>query len=517
MKYYASDKKQLSLDLFRSSFESLDKSNRWVSMGDLLPWPEMEREYNSRLNNAEKDAGNKPARLIIGAMLIKHKLCLSDIETIELIRENPYMQYMCSLSEFTDKPILDPSLFVTIRKRISEEELNKMTARLLLEQKRRQEEGRREPANKDDGNSQGSSPAVVQGSDDAEYTDSSGELHEGVLKVDATCADAEVRYPVDVDLVHDGCKAIEKMIFKVCSHLGISRIRTCYRDARRHYLELVKRKKKGGKLVRSVLSAMLGCLQTDLRRITELLVNHRCDKEGCLLPHDIRILTAIYDMYAQQRRMFEEKTHTCANRIVSIYQPHVRPIIRGKAKAKTEFGAKIGAAIYEGYTFIDHHSWEAYNESSDLSLHIRRFKERFGYLPATILADKIYMNKANRKLLKEKEIKTYCKPLGRPPKNPPGPEILAKMAKAVGERNEVECSFGTGKRIYRANNIRAKLPDTARCWTGMCYFVKNVMKFLRELCHVLLEIWHFLMLNVNYELNVCCPMVLTKNNSASPK
>ena len=163
-------------------------------------------------------------------------------------------------------------------------------------------------------------------------------------------------------------------------------------------------------------------------------------------------------MYGQQRKMFKDKKHSCANRIVSIYQPHVRPIVRGKAKAKTEFGAKIGAGLYEGYTFIDHHSWEAYNESSDLLLHINKFKERFGYLLATILADKIYMNNANRKLLKEMEIKTYCKPLGRPPKNPPSPDILAKMAKAVGDRNEVECSFGTGKRIYRANNIRAKLP-----------------------------------------------------------
>lgn len=70
MKYYASHTKQLSLDLFRSSFESLDKSNRWVVMDDRLPWSEIEKEYNSRLNNAEKGAGNKPARMIIGAMLI---------------------------------------------------------------------------------------------------------------------------------------------------------------------------------------------------------------------------------------------------------------------------------------------------------------------------------------------------------------------------------------------------------------------------------------------------------------
>ena len=80
------------------------------------------------------------------------------------------------------------------------------------------------------------------------------------------------------------------------------------------------------------------------------------------------------------------------------------------------------------------------------------------------------------------------------------------MAKAVGERNEVECSFGTGKRVYRANNIRAKLPETARCWTGMCYFVKNVMKFLRELCHALIEIWHYLKLIASPVRFICNPL-----------
>ena len=79
--------------------------------------------------------------------------------------------------------------------------------------------------------------------------------------------------------------------------------------------------------------------------------------------------------------MFEEKKYQCKDRIISIFQLHVRPIVRGESKNPTEFGAKIGAAVYEGYTFIDHHSWDAYNESSDLSLQIQLFKKRFGYLP----------------------------------------------------------------------------------------------------------------------------------------
>ena len=143
MKFYAPKYKQLDLGLLRSSLDELDKTNRWVALGDLLPWTELEKEYNSRLDNQKKGAGNKPARMILGAMIIKHKLNLSDAETIEIIRESPYMQYFCGLHEFTDKPIFDPSLFVTIRKRISEDELNKMTVKLLNKQKRLHEEKRK--------------------------------------------------------------------------------------------------------------------------------------------------------------------------------------------------------------------------------------------------------------------------------------------------------------------------------------------------------------------------------------
>ena len=124
MKFYDPKYEQLDLGLLRSSLDELDKTNRWVALGDLLPWTDLEKEYNSRLDNRKKGAGNKPARMILGAMIIKHKLNQSDAETVEIIRKSPYMQYFCGLHEFTDKPIFDPSLFVTIRKRISEDELN---------------------------------------------------------------------------------------------------------------------------------------------------------------------------------------------------------------------------------------------------------------------------------------------------------------------------------------------------------------------------------------------------------
>jgi transposase, IS5 family len=486
MKFYAQNYKQLDLGLFKSSLEGLDKSNRWVALGDHLPWVELEKVYNSRLGNLKRGAGNKPARMVLGAMIIKHKLNLSDIETIEIIRENPYMQYLCGLPEYTDKPIFDPSLFVTIRNRISEKELNDMTV-CLMEKREREDE------NSNKSNDGGLPGLETEASDDnaAPFVDTQGREHKGVLKIDATCADAEMRYPVDVDIIHDGCRKVTDYIKKVCDVFGLRKPSTNYKPARQAYIQLIKKSKKRGKMVRDTIALMLNYLYKDIRILLELFSKNRNYYE-CLFLYEKRTLTAIFKMYHQQKEMFTLKNHTCANRILSIFQPHVRAIVRGKAKAKTEFGAKIGASIVKGYTFIDHHSWNAYNECNDLKLQIELYKKRFGYLPSTILADKIYLNKANRGIIKGYEIQSYCKPLGRPPKDPPSAEMKSKMAKAAGERNEIECSFGTGKRIYRANNIRAKLPDTARCWTGMCYFVKNVMKFLRELCHALTQIWRIL-------------------------
>ena len=387
MKFYAPKYKQLDLGLLRSSLDELDKTNRWVALGDLLPWTELEKEYNSRLDNQKKGAGNKPARMILGAMIIKHKLNLSDAETIEIIRESPYMQYFCGLHEFTDKPIFDPSLFVTIRKRISEEELNKMTVKLLNKQRRLLEEKRKreeEEAKKNDEEPPTPEPEEPNA---ASFTDSKGREHKGVLKIDATCADAEMRYPVDVDIIHDGCRKVTDYIMKVCEMFELHKPRTNYRRARQAYLLLVKKAKKKGKMVRETIGVMLNYLRKDIRILMDLLAKNKTYYESLFL-YEKRTLTAILKMYHQQEEMYRSKTHTCADRILSIFQPHVRAIVRGKGKARTEFRAKIGASIVEGYTFIDHHNWDAYNKSQDLLLQIQLFKERFEYkrykLPSVI-------------------------------------------------------------------------------------------------------------------------------------
>jgi len=76
--------------------------------------------------------------------------------------------------------------------------------------------------------------------------------------------------------------------------------------------------------------------------------------------------------------MHKNRVHSVENRIVSIHQPHVRPIVRGKSNAQTEFGAKINVSLMNGYAFLDELSWEAYNEGQFLIPAVEDYKKRFG-------------------------------------------------------------------------------------------------------------------------------------------
>jgi DNA-directed RNA polymerase subunit E'/Rpb7 len=87
-------------------------------------------------------------------------------------------------------------------------------------------------------------------------------------------------------------------------------------------------------------------------------------------------LVTIGKVYEQQLEMYEKKTNKVENRIVSVSQPHVRPIVRGKAGKAVEFGAKISASNVNGFVFLDKLSWDNYNESGDLQPTFRRLSKR---------------------------------------------------------------------------------------------------------------------------------------------
>jgi len=177
--------------------------------------------------------------------------------------------------------------------------------------------------------------------------------------------------------------------------------------------------------------------------------------------------------------MHAQRKHTCEQRIVNLYQPYVRPIVRGKDKAKVEFGAKINISEVDGMVRLDHFSWENFNEGGDVELQIERYRELYGCYPELLLADRIFLTRENRSLLKEKHIRIVGKPLGRPPKEELNAYQKRKLKKERNQRNHVEAKFGQAKNGYRLNQIRAKRSDTSKSWISAILFIMNLEKLFK--------------------------------------
>jgi len=466
--------KQLNLGEFITpNGRGLRDDNRWVKLAKVVPWSELTAAYNLVMN-ADIGRPGKPARLVIGAMIIKHKLNYSDEETVLQIQENQYLQYFCGLDVYEDKPPFAPSLFVDIRKRMSTEMFAAFEQGVV---------------------NQSAKIEAVKNSDDEPPTGSGtggGEgatTHSGKLLMDATVADQMIRFPTDFGLLNEAREISEHLIDKLHEQVGGKKVRTYRIRARKDYLAVSKRKKAGSKLIRKGIRKQLQYVKRNLKYISgmldTLMPSHAC--RAFPLQHRLqRQYWIIQVLYEQQQGMYDSNTRRCADRIISISQPYVRPIVRGKAGSAVEFGSKISVSMIGKLAFVDHLSWNAFNESTDLIAHVENYKQRFGVYPESVHADGVYGTRDNRQWLKEKKIHFAGKALGRPRKQTPENANELKQIRKQRRLDEriripIEGKFGQGKNGYRLNQIRARLASTAEAWVRCIFLVMNLVALAKFL------------------------------------
>ena len=210
-----SSQKQLTLPEFETPFETaLDKTNRWVKMAEIIPWDELaEGYYSSFSTNHGRPA--KDARLVIGAVIIKHKLCLSDEETVQQIEENPYLQYFAGLPGFQTKAPFVPSLFVEIRRRMGQDVFEVFHRAIInsIEEKREKSTAPKQDQDNDQNPPSGPSDTTEQ---IEQLQEESPPItlpeNRGKLILDATVAEQAIRYPTDLSLLNEARELTEKII-----------------------------------------------------------------------------------------------------------------------------------------------------------------------------------------------------------------------------------------------------------------------------------------------------------------
>ena len=296
--------------------------------------------------------------------------------------------------------------------------------------------------------------------------------------MDASCVPADIHYPTDLGLLNKAREKTEEIIDILWSHRSNMdekvKPRTYREDGRKSFLSIVLQKRASKKKKRQVLDKQLNSVRRNLQSINELKKHAEL---SLLKPSLYRDLLVIGTLYQQQQYMYDNKVMSVNDRIVSIHQPHIRPIVRGKAGAHTEFGTKISISVVDGWSFLDTINFDAYNEGTELISQIEQYKDRFGYYPESAHADKIYRNKKNRAYCKKHGIRISGPCLGRPPKD----VKLRKEQKEIQRqdeavRNAVEGRFGVAKRRYKLDRIFTKIKASSETLIALIFMVMNLDK-----------------------------------------
>jgi hypothetical protein len=550
MKRYISTK-QTTLS-FALPFEgTLNAQNRWVLLGDNLPWDDLVAVYMKALDE-RIGRPSVDARVAIGAVFIKHLRKLSDEETVELVSENPYMQYFLGLSGFQQTKIFDASLFVTLRKRLGLDGLDKMNDEIILfiedlDEKIAKSAGKeveiaekevetigkevenvgKEEKTEGDGSEiikkkeksgkavkksgrkvpktkkktpKSAKSAVKQAEAVKTNTETGAITHKGQLKIDATVAPQHIAFPTDINLLNQARELSEELIDAICSDKGQKKPRTYREKARRDYLNIARNRKKNKKKLRKGIKQQLGYLRRNLLNISILLKNNYPENTlpSVWTTAQQAQYKTIITLHEQQQEMYKSGKQSCANRIVSLSQAYVRPIVRGKAHRNTEFGAKLGLSTYNGVTRLDHLSWDAYNEANDLRLQVERYHALHGYYPESVNADKIYATRANYAYLKELGIRFIGKSLGRPAKITQTAEAKRTKQQELNQRNHIEGKIGQAKNAYGLDSIKAKTKTTSEAWIAACVLATNLVTGLRRLRQLFLSPIRYSTFSRNY-------------------
>ena len=453
---------QISLSDFKQPVGmNLKESNRWVKKAQTIPWLDIEKRYAKLFTNRKGNVA-KPLRLALGACIIQAEYGYSDEETALQIQENPYLQYFCGYPGYDDEHLpFDASLMVYFRKRLTPEILGEINEMILRDAKERQEKENEQNRNDDD-----------------DSTPPSGGGNSGTLIADATCAPSNIRFPQDVSLLNEARENADQIIDMLQEQSNEKKPRTYRNKAHKDSLKYMRSRKHTEKKTREAIRKQLQYLRRDLSIIDSML------QSGLLVPAKWQTrLETIRKIYEQQKYMYDNHTHSVPDRIVSVSQPFIRPIVRGKAGKPVEFGAKLDVSVSDGWARLECWSFDAYNEATRLIETIERYKAREGHYPERVLADKIYRNRENLSYCKAHGIRLSGPALGRPRKDEQRDRQQTYLDQ--NERIEVERQFSLAKRRCNLGKVKTKLEETIGFTLAMSIVVLNLRKIQRTLLRLL--------------------------------
>lgn len=403
-----------------------------------IPWHELVNSFNIKASAKGPDCiFTQQGKL--GLMFLKHYACCSDERLIEQLNANVHYQIFCDILLSPGESIDNFKIVSQIRCELAE----------TLDIDRSQK---------------------TLASNWLAYMK---ELKQATT--DATCYESEVRYPTNQKLLWECVQWNYGQMKMLCKHLKIKLPRCKYSKWKGRYFEYSRKRRKPAKDKRVLTRALLNLLEKlndELDRIEQGYTFDISEKYT-------KRRKVINKVYKQQTQLFTtgEKPK---NRVVSISKSYLRPIVRGKEIKKVEFGAKVNKIQIDGISFIEHLSFDAFNEGTRFKSSVRLAQKLTHSKLAIMGADAIYATNNNRKYATRNNIRTdFCRK-GRAGKHEEHRKQLASMI--TKERaSRLEGSFGKEKEHYHLKKVKARTQKTEILWIFFGIHTANALEIGRRM------------------------------------
>lgn len=295
------------------------------------------------------------------------------------------------------------------------------------------------------------------------------------MLTDATCYESELRFPTNQKLLWESVDWTYGQLKRICKHLKIKLPRTKYLKWKERYFAY-SRKRKRRRTETRVLSRSLLML---LKKLNLALDQMGKEQHPQMPTEYYKRRATIKTIYKQQNQLFTTG-ESPKGRIVSIAKSYLRPIVRGKETKRVEFGAKVNKIQVDGINFIEHISFDAFNEGTRFKSSVFTAQRLMSRRMKVVGADAIYATNKNRVFATSNQISTDFKRKGRASKHEDHRRQLAYMIKKE-RASRLEGSFGKEKEHYHLKKIKARTPKTETLWIFFGIHTANALEIGRRI------------------------------------
>jgi len=444
---YTKEPKEYQYGLFQDKLLTpfLDKNNELLKIAKAIDWNSLSDKL-SQFYCPDNGRPTKSSRAKIGLLIFKHLYRSSDEETINTLKCNIYLQYLCNISIEKANGFCDPTTLVKFRKKIGLEGIKIIEEEVFQALKRAK---------------------LLKGRK---------------LICDTTVVPSNIAYPTDVSLLEKVRQKAVKYL-ETAKKFGAKTYRTYKRIAKKVFVQYQKIRHHTIKSRRRTQKKIRQFAERNVKQLKEVVTaikrnaRNLCDSTSLSLERararfikDIQnFLSTAISILAQQRDIY--KGLAVEERIVSLHQPHIRPMVRGKYPVEVEFGPKTLLSCKNKFLFLDNLQFNNISDTHLLDIAIKGYKVRFGHTPTQLTTDKGFWSPHNQSLSEKYGIsKIAIENKGKSShlRDKPFRKRLYKL------RCSIEAKISLAKRKFGLNRILYNIPNGEEIWIRLGLIAMNL-------------------------------------------